>query len=253
MLCRFGECCKEMLPKNAAEHERQHTGEKPYVCAVPGCGVAHATRRGTVYHRMSVHTGERPYVCNVEWCGARFVQKCELDGHNARTHTERGVQRRKRREEALATFLTSLSIPFDRELIVPFCGEGTKKLARVDFVIYKADRVVVVECDERFHQHYGVLCDVTRMLDIAAQHAQRSELPLHFVRFNPDEYEVDGRSQKPKMGARYRELLLAIEEPVSSPLAITYICYPTTGNTADVTRSDEFPPELREVCKCRVP
>jgi hypothetical protein len=90
------------------------------------------------------------------------------------------------------------------------------------------------------------------MLDIAAQRALRSELPLHFVRFNPDAYAVDGRSQTPKLGERFRELLLAIEEPVSAPLTITYICYDTTHIAADVTSSEEFPPELREACKCRV-
>jgi hypothetical protein len=173
----------------------------------------------------------------------------------AHTHTptERGIQRRKLREERLAKFLTSVGIPFDREQIVQFCGEGVKTLARVDSVIYKPDRIVALECDEDSHKSYTVLCDVTRMLDIAAQHALRSELPLHFIRFNPDGYTVDSRRQKPTMAARYRELILAIEDPVSAPLTLTNMCYDTAGGTADVTRSDEFPPELREVCRCRVP
>jgi hypothetical protein len=54
------------------------------------------------------------------------------------------------------------------------------------------------------------------------------------------------------MGDRYKELLLAIEEPVAAPLTISYICYSTTAGVADVTRSDEFPPDLRESCKTRV-
>jgi hypothetical protein len=90
------------------------------------------------------------------------------------------------------------------------------------------------------------------MLDVAAQHRMRSELPLHFIRFNPDAYAVDGRAQKPKMGERHKELVLAIEEPVTAPLTITYICYTTTAGTADVTKSDEFPPDLRDSCRTRV-
>jgi hypothetical protein len=91
------------------------------------------------------------------------------------------------------------------------------------------------------------------MLDIAAQHHMRSELPLHFIRFNPDGYAVDGRPQKPKMGERHKQLVLAIEEPVTAPLTITCICNGATAGTADVTNSDEFPPDLREACRTRLP
>jgi hypothetical protein len=57
--------------------------------------------------------------------------------------------------------------------------------------------------------------------DVATQHSLRSEIPLHFVRFNPDAYTVDGQRQKPRMAARYPELARAIEAPVSAPLTIT--------------------------------
>jgi hypothetical protein len=137
--------------------------------------------------------------------------------------------------------------------VVQFCGEGSKKLARLDFTIYKVDRVVAIECDEREHGSESVLCEVTRMLDVAAQHRLTSDLPLHFIRFNPDGYSVDGRAQKPRMAERHRELVLAIEEPLSAPLSISYICYSSTAGVADVTKSDEFPPDLREACKTRLP
>ena len=78
--------------------------------------------------------------------------------------------------------------------------------------------MVAVECDEREHGSEPVLCEVTRMLDVAAQHRLTSDLPIHFIRFNPDGYQVDGRAQKPKMAERHRELVLAIEEPLSTPL-----------------------------------
>jgi len=89
------------------------------------------------------------------------------------------------------------------------------------------------------------------MLDVAAQHRLTSDLPIHFIRFNPDEYSVDGRRRTTKMAERHKELLLAIEEPLATPLAISYICYSTTAGAADVTMSDEFPQELRDVCKNR--
>jgi hypothetical protein len=162
------------------------------------------------------------------------------------------MQRRKKKEERLFKFLQSSGYAPDRETVVQFCGTGSKKLARLDFTIYKADRVVVVECDEDGHRHESVLCEVTRMLDVAAQHRMKSDLPLHFIRFNPDAFTVDGWAPKPQMAERHKELLLAIEEPLTAPLAITYICYSSTAGVADVTRSEDFPPELRESCRTRV-
>jgi hypothetical protein len=165
---------------------------------------------------------------------------------------EQAHQRRKKKEERLFKFLRSARYAPDRETVIQFCGTGSKKLARLDFTIYKPDRVVVVECDEHGHDREPVLCEVTRMLDVAAQHAMKSDLPLHFVRFNPDGYSVDGWAPKPKMAERHKELILAIEEPVTAPLTITYICYSSTTGVADVTKSDDFPPELRESCRTRL-
>jgi hypothetical protein len=199
-----------------------------------------------------VHNNDCPYVCTAEYCEARYVKANDLKRHFERNHSERGQQRRKKKEERVYKFLTSVGYAPDRETVIQFCGGGSKKLARLDFTIYKPDRVVVAECDEREHSSESVLCEVTRMLDVAAQHRLRSELPLHFIRFNPDGYTVNGRAQNPKMAERHKELLLAIEEAVTAPLAITYICYSTTAGVANVTKSDEFPPDLREVCKTRI-
>jgi hypothetical protein len=54
------------------------------------------------------------------------------------------------------------------------------------------------------------------------------------------------------MAERHRELVLAIEEPLTAPFAITYICYDTTDSVADVLKSAEFPQDLRDSCKTRL-
>jgi hypothetical protein len=248
VLCRFEGCCKAVHPTSAAKHERIHTGEKPYKCSVPDCGAAFTEWKSLEHHRRA-HENIRPCVCTAEGCHACFVHSGQLKAHVERNHSEQGILRRKLREERVAKFLTAAGIAFDREPVIHFCGNGSKTFARIDFVTHMLDRIVAIECDEDSHKAYSVLCDVTRMLDIAAQHALRSELPLHFVRFNPDAYTVDGQAQKPTMGERYKQLLHAIEAPVSAPLTITYVCYDTTDGVADVMRSDQFPPELRDSCR----
>jgi hypothetical protein len=199
-----------------------------------------------------VHNNEHPHACMAEGCDTRCVTAKLLRKHIERNHSERGIQRRKKREEQLYKYLTSVGYTPDRETVVPFCGQGSKKFARLDFAIYKLDRVVVIECDEHEHDREPVLCEVTRMLDVAAQHRLTSDLPIHFVRFNPDGYVVDCRVHKPNMAERYRELVLAIEESLTAPLAVTYICYSSTAGVADVLKSSDFPPELRDACKTRV-
>jgi hypothetical protein len=160
-----------------------------------------------------VHNNNRPYVCTVEGCEARYVKSNDLKEHTERNHTERAHQRRKKREERLYKYLTSVGYSPDRETVVPFCGQGTKKLARLDVAIYKVDRVVVVECDEHEHRSEAVLCEVTRMLNVAAQHRLTSDLPLHFIRFNPAGHSVDGRPRKTRWPNGIRNYSLPSKSP----------------------------------------
>jgi hypothetical protein len=89
-----------------------------------------------------VHSNDRPHVCPAENCEARFVQSNHLKQHFERNHTERAHMKRKRKEERLHKFLASAGYAPDRETIIQFCGTASKKLARLDFTIYKADRAV---------------------------------------------------------------------------------------------------------------
>jgi hypothetical protein len=104
-----------------------------------------------------VHEKLRPHVCGE--CGAAFGLRKDLGKHHVAFHTFAGHQRQKKKEQALARFLEEAGIQFEREVTVQFCGEASKKLARVDFVCYQPYGVCVIELDEFQHEHYPVSCE----------------------------------------------------------------------------------------------
>ena len=90
------------------------------------------------------------------------------------------------------------------------------------------------------------------MVDIVAQHSMRSTLPIHFIRFNPDAWCVDGKRQTVLMRERHNRLLGELYWR-NTDFAVTYLYYDMIDGQPAVFKDPEFPTDLKACCRWNLP
>lgn len=228
-------------PHHLKTHMVTHTGERAFSCVHPGCEYAATTAGALVIHQRT-HSGERPHVCDAPLCDYQSAQAGNLAQHKLRMHSDKGVQRQKRKENAVMTFLAQ-HFTVEREVNIEFaCGmEGTgrreRARARLDGVIEFPERNlrVIVEVDEEQHKYYSssVACDNARMMRVCeAVLAGGNTANLLWVRYNPDAYTVAGVAAAARTHTRTQKserldalLQLVQTHTPTMPMQVIYLFY----------------------------
>jgi hypothetical protein len=110
--------------------------------------------------------------------------------------------------------------------------------------------VILVEVDEDQHKHYGVLCDVARMLDIIAEHMKTGRKEKRkLVRYNPDAFMVDFKRAKVLQKDRFAQLLEAIRQEPGQQFEIKYLFYDQSSPFPEVCLGPDYPRELRDLVR----
>lgn len=254
-VCEWPDCGKAFVTSsNLIEHERVHTNVRPYVCDFEDCEAAFKRKHHLDLHKL-MHLEELPIKCDHENCDAAFRQGAHLKRHIFFYHTEKGVLERKKEEAAVAKVLQQAGIEFKREHSVLFSciNDADNRYARIDFVVIHNGVVWFIEIDEDQHAYYSVSCELARMAKVfEALQMEQNNLPVVFVRFNPNAFRVDDLLQRVSKQTRYAKLIEEINSTTSKdlpPFSIIYMYYTSRKTSVEVVPTIFDDPDYAEVMK----
>ena len=116
----------------------------------------------------------------------------------------------KTKELSIYNALQAADIPFDYQRYLPFHGcdlQSETKCAFVDFAITAPWGALLLEVDEDQHAAYPASCDLRRDMDMCTSLALGSGHKVVVLRFNPDNFRVDGRDMTVAPKERQRRLV----------------------------------------------
>lgn len=106
---------------------------------------------------------------------------------------------------------------------------------RVDFTFELSNKVVLLECDENQHSAYNRRCELVRQAEVTVGFGG---LPVHWIRYNPDSFKLNGVLRTASTEDRETVLLRQLQHAFSEtdfdyPLTVTNICYSKSGADND--------------------
>ena len=157
------------------------------------------------------------FVCEIVACplnGQKFAGANGLQRHMRARHSDNPKALTKSRELDLHQALQKAGLDFEYQKHLPFrnCGLSSETAhAFIDFCIQKPWGVILLECDEQQHSAYDPSCDVRRDFDSCASIALGSQHKAVVLRYNPDAFQVGGKTRYTTKKDRQAKLIETIE------------------------------------------
>jgi DNA-directed RNA polymerase subunit RPC12/RpoP len=226
------------------DHKATHNSESPYTCSL--CESKFKTKKNLQRH-VKWHTAERKHECTQ--CGIKYMTKSHLLRHVDANHKEEGIRIRKKKEHEIAEYLLSKDIPFVREDSIDFkCVFENDTYCRIDFKIVYDGTIFLLEIDEFQHDWYSQYCETRRMYSVfQSLTVEGNNLPIVFIRYNPDRYKVDSELVKTPKSIRMHELVEFIQTfKPSNQFNIKYMFYNVDNSVLKVLNDSEYNEEVKQ-------
>ena len=259
---------KTNLERHGVEHylQSQQIQEKIKATCIVKYGVKYASQSKEIQDK------KYPHKCNHENCGYKTKLFENLKLHIQSMHTKEGQQRQKRQEEKVNkallnefTYCKELGdghppvSHYVRERHIDFrcISDMDNKFARIDFVIGVIGGLVFLEIDEGQHK-YGCepSCDMKRMSKVMESLTiSGNELPILWIRYNPDAYRVNGELKKIGKSIREKKLIQHIKslDLTGKSLQIEYAYYDEVHKNGvsipEVIFHEDYHPSYADVAK----
>ncbi len=145
-------------------------------------------------HKLPNMINIKGKTCLSKWCSTRVINKyegyCQYCYFNL--FPDKPITRNyKTKEKAVADFIKeqfpNIDIQTDKKII-----DGCSR-RRPDVFIDVGFQVIIVEIDENQHISYDCSCENKRIMELSQDVQHR---PIVFIRFNPDDYEINGIKNK---------------------------------------------------------
>jgi hypothetical protein len=106
---------------------------------------------------------------------------------------------------------------------------------RPDFVYEWAEGVLLLEYEKKMHSDRVKRCELVRMAEVSLGYGGR---PVFWIRYNPDEFKVVGKSLRTSAKQREAVLLKMLQDMIGDAdydhfMTIRYACYHKPAHTED--------------------